>query len=310
MSATADVVRFAPSARWLALGLACTFLGAVGVQVAIERTYPRDELAASVLYVPSGGTMRHLSLSYDALLADVYWIRAIQHYGGTRLSSARERRFELLYPLLDITTTLDPRFAIAYRFGAVFLSEKPPGGPGRPDQAVTLLRKGLEATPDNWRYAQDIGFVYYWYRHDYREAARWFEHAAGLPNAPWWLKSLAAVTMVQGGDRRSSRALWQALLQGAREDGNEWLEGDAARRLSQLDALDAVDQLQAVVVRYKASGARTPMTWTDMVRAGYLRTVPRDPAGVVYELGPWSGDVAVADESPLQPMPVRSGQMP
>ena len=74
--------------------------------------------------------------------ADVYWIRAIQHYGGERLSTAADRNFELLFPLLDLATTLDPYFTIAYRFGAIFLSEPLPGGPGRPDQAIALLRKG------------------------------------------------------------------------------------------------------------------------------------------------------------------------
>ena len=34
--------------------------------------------------------------------------------------------YPLLYPLLDITTTLDPRFNIAYRFGAIFLAEPYP----------------------------------------------------------------------------------------------------------------------------------------------------------------------------------------
>ncbi len=39
------------------------------------------------------------------------------------------------------------------------------------------------------------------------------------------------------------------------------------------------------------------------MRAGLLPGVPTDPEGVPYELGPWSGDVQVAAESPLQPLP-------
>ena len=44
--------------------------------------------------------------------------------------------FDGLYPLLDITTTLDPRFNIAYRFGAIFLSAKYPEGADSPQLAV------------------------------------------------------------------------------------------------------------------------------------------------------------------------------
>ena len=51
--------------------------------------------------------------------------------------------YPLLYPLLDLTTTLDPVFNIAYRFGSIFLAEPYPGGAGRPDLAITLLEKGL-----------------------------------------------------------------------------------------------------------------------------------------------------------------------
>ena len=57
-----------------------------------------------------GATADRLFLSFDALAADVYWIRTIQHYGRDRKSTAPTGRFELLQPLLDLTTTLDPQF--------------------------------------------------------------------------------------------------------------------------------------------------------------------------------------------------------
>ena len=63
----------------------------------------------------------------------------------TAASAWRRRRAgttSCCIPLLDLTTTLDPYFSIAYRFGAIFLSEASPGGPGRPDQAVALLAEG------------------------------------------------------------------------------------------------------------------------------------------------------------------------
>ena len=74
--------------------------------------------------------------------------------------------YELLQPLLDLTTTLDPFFTVAYRFGAIFLSEVPPGGPGRPDQAIALLEKGIAAQPGKWQYFHDIAFVHYWQLRD------------------------------------------------------------------------------------------------------------------------------------------------
>src|SRR6476469_802161 len=65
-------------------------------------------------------------------------------------SAEADDPYALLYPMRDITTTLDPRFNIAYRFGAMFLAEPYPSGPGRPDLAIALLEKGLRERPDKW----------------------------------------------------------------------------------------------------------------------------------------------------------------
>ena len=89
------------------------------------------DVTGNLLYVRSPEFLKRAALSYDALLADVYWIRAVQHYGGTKLTTGAQKQYDLLYPLLDLTTSLDPYFTIAYRFGAIFLAENQPGGAGR-----------------------------------------------------------------------------------------------------------------------------------------------------------------------------------
>lgn len=85
----------------------------------------------------------------------IWSVRVVRHLSGPQART----KYQLLYSLLDLTTTLDPYFNIAYRFGAIFLSEAYPGGPGRPDQAIALLRKGIVAMPQKWQYYHDIGFV-------------------------------------------------------------------------------------------------------------------------------------------------------
>ncbi len=195
--------------------------GAAAVQAAREQRFPPPPPSEDSLYLTSGNAVRRLTVGYAALAADLYWIRAIQYYGGVKLrlqqepppgpAGPRSKRIPLLYPLLDLTTTLDPRFNIAYRFGSIFLAEPYPGGAGRPDLAIALLEKGLAARPDKWEYMQDIGFVHYWWRHDYAAAADWFARASTVEGAPWFLRSLAATTLAEGGDRQSSRTMWQAI---------------------------------------------------------------------------------------------------
>ncbi len=273
----------------------------VALQVVRDRLPPPAAPAERVLYVPSGAVLDRLALSFDALLADVYWIRAIQHYGGTKRAVGGDKRYALLYPLLDITTTLDPRFNIAYRFGAIFLTEAYPNGPGRPDQAVALLEKGFRRNPKKWQYLQDIGFIHYWWLHDYVTAAAWFKKASEVPGSSWWLKSLAATTLTQGGDRQSSRMLWHQIYQTA---DNDWLKRDAQRRLAQLAALDDLDRLLSLVERYHARTGRWPDRWERLVELGLLLRVPVDPAGVPYVLDLSAGTISLSKESSLYPLPV------
>jgi hypothetical protein len=290
------------SARDLALlvGAVAAFASAIALQVIRDRRFPRDaRQVEQILYVRSGAALRRMTLSFDALAADIYWIRAIQHYGGDRLSGPQaQTKYQLLYPLLDLTTTLDPYFNIAYRFGAIFLSEAYPGGPGRPDQSVALLKKAMVAMPQKWQYPHDIGFVYYWRFHDYNNAALWFQRAAEKPNAPLWLKPLAASMLARGEDRAAARFLWQQIAQSE----EVWLRRTAERSILQLQAMDQIDQLNAVVKRFPpAAGA--PYSWPDLLQKHVLVRVPYDPTGTPYEIDPASGAVRVAAQSPLFPMP-------
>jgi tetratricopeptide (TPR) repeat protein len=286
---------------WLVAVLAALLLAAsVALQAERDRAFPRMDVRERFLYLQSGEALKRIALSYDALVADLYWIRTLQHYGGDRLSEGGQGKYELLYPLLDLTTSLDPRFNIAYRFGAIFLSQPWPGGPGRPDLAVALLKKGIANNPTRWEYMQDIGFVYYWTLGDFQNAAAWFRRASEVPGAPSWLEPLAATTLAQGGDRTASRFLWQQIAAGSEDD---WMRREAARRLVQLDAMDQIDWLNARIRPYVVSHPEESITWEALERAGVLRETPRDPTGEPYVLNEWWGTVTVSERSRLSPLP-------
>lgn len=288
------------NARIFLLLMAGLIMSVVLLQIARERQVEQRDLDPQLLYVRSGPLLQRLAISYDALLADAYWIRAIQHYGGTRLSGKPDKRYDLLHPLLDITTSLDPQFGVAYRFGAIFLAEGYPDGPGRPDQAIELLKKGMRAQPEKWQYVYDIGFICYWWLQNYRAAADWFDRASRVAEAPWWLRPLTATTLAQGGDRESSRLLWMQMRETA---DNEWLRQIADLRLKQLTVLDHLDQLAALVVRYRDVTGRLPRSWDSLRRAGLLAGVPIDPGGAPYLLNLETGAVDLSPDSPLAPLP-------
>jgi hypothetical protein len=262
---------------------AICLVAAVALHATEDRFAPAPAVdAPGLMYVRSPAVARRAALGYSGLAADVYWIRTLQHFGQERLSPpGHVRSYTLLYPLLDLTTTLDPGFSIAYRFGAIFLGEQYPDGPGRPDLAIALLRKGLAAQPDKWQFMQDLGFVYYWHLHDFKAAADAFQRASEVPGAPNWLRPLAAVTLAEGGQRSASRAMWQQLAQSE----EQWLRSAATLRLAQLDAMDIMDAWR----RARASGARP--------------AVPVDPSGTPFDVDPATGELVVSPASGIYPMP-------
>ena len=271
---------------------------AVGLQALRERGGELPAAPGGVLYVRSPAAVRRMALSYHSVLADVYWIRAIQLYGDTRLGRAADRSYDQLYPLLELTTTLDPYFDVAYQFGGLFLAEKQPGGPGRPDLAITLLQHGIEAQPDDWRLYQAIGFVHYWSYQDYKTAADWFGRAARLPQAPTWMEALSAVTLAEGGNRNASRTLWRQIQQTATDD---WFQTEAQRRLKQLDAMDQLELLQKVVEAFIAQRGRAPSGWGELARGGFVRGDVVDPNGMPYRLE--GSTVSLDPASKLLPLP-------
>jgi hypothetical protein len=125
-----------------------------------------------------------------------------------------------------------------------------------------------------------------------------------MPGAPNWLEPLAATTLMSGANRAGARTWLMEMRQSA---GEEWVRRIADRRLRQLQAMDDIDALRALVPRYQAIAHANPAGWQDFIRAGLLRAVPIDPSGAPYEYFPASGMVRLHPSSALAPLPSLPG---
>jgi hypothetical protein len=248
----------------------------------------------TLLYLTSGEEVRRLSPGFENVLADIYWLRTVQYFGGQRAFS-KQAGFELLEPLINITTTLDPRFELAYRYGSVFLAEPPPAGAGRPRAAVALLERGARALPESWKIRQDLGFFHFVFLGEAQKAARVLLEAAELPGAPYWLRTVAADFLRSGGDRETSRNVWLRLA----EETEGQMRENAFFNLQRLNALDAQDLLQQSVEAYTVRFGRRPQALRDLAGAALLRGPLTDPAGVPFAYDPERGTVSLARSSPF-----------
>src|ERR1700758_3507724 len=123
----------------------------------IDQIRPKATIE-DILYISSPKMVRKASLGFDGLMACIYWTRTVQYFGHRHYN--RERTYNELAPLLEITTALDPHLLPAYQFGASFLAPAPPNGAGQPERAVRLMQYGIEHNPNNWRLYYELGVVY------------------------------------------------------------------------------------------------------------------------------------------------------
>ena len=241
----------------------------------------------------SGKLMKVMSLEYAPLMADIYWTRVVQFYGNKHVRG--EANMELLWPLLDITTTLDPNLLVAYRFGALFLSQRAPGGAGRPDLAVKLIHRGIQANPDYWRLYEDLGFVYYFDLKDYQKASEAFLEGSKRPGAQVWMKIMAAKIAAEGESFSTSVFLWKDIYESTTDP---MVKKNALMHLQLLKVREDCVQLDTLADEYAKRKGRRPARMTELIQAGLLRGLPADPAGFAYVFGE-DGKAELNLDSPL-----------
>jgi tetratricopeptide (TPR) repeat protein len=263
---------------------------------AVNQSIEEDELYLNA------ATAKRLSLGFNGLAADWYWMRSLQYVGGKildfpvdlPLDNLSQLNLKLLAPLLDAATTLDPQFMEPYQYAAVVL----------PDvdlqEAIRIIRKGIDANPSEWRLYHHLGFIY-WQQKDFKTAGEAYEQGSKLPGAPTWMKAMRARMASDGGSTATAREIYRRLYD---EASDNQVRNMARQRLLLLDSIEAQDALRKLMVAYKSKMGRCPGSWREMrTLLSALRIqvdtsgAPLDPAGTPYLLVPDKCDVTVDKKS-------------
>lgn len=245
----------------------------------------RPAMIETQLEVPAfpAEVARPLAFGFRSLLADVTFLEAIQLLAQRKADVTYARALPLdrrLQRLITYSVDVDPKFAGAYRLAGTALphetiDSKVSGVLG----AAQILRQGVRERPDDWHIPFLLGFLESYYLGDMGEAGRHFASAARLPDAPRYLGLLATRVEAHGGDLASATQIAETMAAQAQEEDarKQWDE-----RLLLLREEKEIRVLEAAVARWHELRGSPLRTLNELVAAGWLGEVPREPHGTTY----------------------------
>jgi tetratricopeptide (TPR) repeat protein len=290
------------------IAASCLVVSLAAASMILQRTDQSRPQATldEVLFLNSPQVIKRASLGYDGLVACIYWTRAVQYFGYRHRTYAGS--YNLLAPLLEITTHLDPHLLVAYEFGSTFLGTKPPHGAGDPMRAIALMEYGIQNNPNNWRLYYDLGFIYYMELKDPKKAAETFDRGSRVPNSHPFLKVLAAQMAQHAGEYQTARMLWSATYQTSQD---ELIKQNAIDHLRALRVEEDITHLQEAVTRFGERTGRLPASMAELLASMGLAQAPVDPDGHTYKLTPEGRvEVRIPDDFPFATKGMPPGYTP
>ena len=265
------------------------------------------QFADEQLYL-NGPAMKRLTLAFNGVAADWYWIRSLQyvgrkmvayedtHTGSLDLNSLSYLDLRVLPSLLRMATTLDPQFLEPYYYGALILPTL------NPDEAISLLDQGIAANPSEWRLYQHLGYIY-WQRGDYNKASDVYAAGAKIPGVPPWMIAMSARMKAEGGASQAAREMYMHLAESSQDPTVKQM---VQAQLMRLDSLEERDKIRRVLSDYATRSGHCATSWKEIsaaLPATGLRIdaagSPLDPTNVPYRLIKSGCDVDLDERSEL-----------
>jgi tetratricopeptide (TPR) repeat protein len=202
-------------------------------------------------------------IGFNGLIADWYWISALQYLGKKAVAGQGKFNYtdlrplnpKQLYPMLDTATTLDPKFVSVYSYGAIILPSFDE------EKAIALTEKGIANNPKEWRLFQYLAYIY-WKKGDYKKAASIYEAGSNIEGSPAFMKQMSARLEAEGGSRDVARQIYQQMYDEATDDQTKNL---AASRLLQTESFEERDTIRQVLKNFQTQNNRCAMNWNEVL---------------------------------------------
>ncbi len=231
--------------------------------------------------VPDPRQLRLAALGFESVVANYYWLQALQVVGEHRGDT--ERHAGVLARMVELVTGLDPWVDHPYRFAALWLTDSPESV----RRANRLLERGILYHPHEWRNAYYLGFNRFFYLEENAQAADALARAAALPGSPNYLAALAVrLRSEQGGLELAE----QALLRLLRETDDEYARAEYAKALDEIETERRARLLDAARYRFHERRGRDIESVSELLQGPKPRLSKLPPAHPIFPGFEWRLD--------------------
>lgn len=249
----------------ISLALLAILLGTgVAAGARADRMLSRDpgDEAQELMYLPPPETARLLALGFNQVMADWYWVKALQYFTDPFQATNKYRN---LADILDVVVGLDPDFEYAYKFGGIAI----PYDTGRlrwanADQAIDLLARGSKRFPENWQLHFHLGFYLLNFRNDPAGAAEQFASASRIRGSPPYLGRFATRLFSASGEVDRALVFAQTMLAGATDPAER---KSLEERIQNIRLEGELRRVEDAARRFHEQRGRWPVTPTEATAA-------------------------------------------
>ena len=220
---------------------------------------------SSIIYIPSGQYLKYATFGNSSLLADLIYIWAIQYYSDYSIPDM----YEYLDHIFSIINELDPSYLDPYDVGAVIAAYEAQDL----DLALKILDRGLEKNPEQWLFPYLAGHYAQMINKDHNLAQEYYKKAMNIEGVPPIVRRLYANAIFKSMDYKRALQTWLEIYKTAKD---ERIKKIASNHLYNITATIDIQKINEAIEKFKESYGRNPMELSQLVRAGFLDSLPKD----------------------------------
>ena len=235
---------------------------------------------SSIIYIPSGQYLKFATFGNSSLLADLIYVWAIQYYSDYTIPDM----YEYLDHIFSIINELDPSYLDPYDIGAVIAAYEAEDL----DLAFKILDRGLEKNPEQWLFPYMAAHYAQMIKKDHKLAQEYYKKAMNIEGVPPIVERLYANAIFKSMDYKRALQTWLEIYKTAKD---ERIKKIASNHLYNITATIDIQKINEAIEKFKESYGRNPMELSQLVRAGFLDSLPKDLDGKEYIYDSRTGEV-------------------